>query len=71
MDLELRPGRSTRRGIRERLPRHVWIVILLLVVASIFALCGRSASAQNVADFISRLPASDQTESLAANSQAQ
>jgi cytochrome c553 len=32
--------------MRERLSRHVWIVILLVVAASILALCGRSASAQ-------------------------
>jgi len=32
--------------MRQRFSRHAWIVILLLVVASALALCGRSASAQ-------------------------
>lgn len=46
MSLELRPGPSRRQGMRERLSRHAWIVILLLVAAVALALCGRSASAQ-------------------------
>ena len=46
MSLGLRPGPSQHRGLRERVSRHVWIVILLVVAASILALCGRSASAQ-------------------------
>jgi cytochrome c553 len=32
--------------MRERLSRHAWIVILLIVIAAVLALCGRSASAQ-------------------------
>ena len=46
MSLELRPSPSRHRGMRERLSRHVWIVILLIVIAAVLALCGRSASAQ-------------------------
>ena len=46
MSIELRPGPSRRQGTRQRLSRHAWIVILLIVTAAILALCGRSASAQ-------------------------
>lgn len=46
MSIELRPGPSRRQGTRQRLSRHAWIVILLIVIASALALCGRSASAQ-------------------------
>lgn len=46
MSLELRPSPSRHRGWRERLSRHVWVVIVLIIIAAIVALCGRSASAQ-------------------------
>lgn len=46
MSLELRRSPSRRQGMRERLSRHAWIVILVLIITAILALCGRSASAQ-------------------------
>ncbi len=47
MNLDLHPGPSRHRRPRERLSRHAWLVILVLLLAAILlALCGRSASAQ-------------------------
>lgn len=46
MVTHLHPGRPKYRRKRDRLSRHAWILILMLVLVAILALCGRSVSAQ-------------------------
>jgi cytochrome c553 len=46
MSVELPSGAPRRPDKSNRLWRHAWIWVLLLVLAAVLALCGRSASAQ-------------------------
>ena len=46
MITHLHPGHPKQQRKRERLSRHAWILILMLVFVFILALCGRSVSAQ-------------------------
>lgn len=45
MNSDLRPSKSKSQNRLYR-PSHVWLLILVLLVVSVLALCGRSASAQ-------------------------
>lgn len=46
MSVELHSGHRERPRLRNRMPRHASLAILLLAAVALLALCGRSASAQ-------------------------
>lgn len=46
MVTHLHPGHPKQQRKRDRLSRHAWVLILMLVFVVILALCGRSVSAQ-------------------------
>lgn len=47
MGVHLHQGHKKHRRRSDRLSRHAWILILMLVFAVILAFCGRSVSAQS------------------------